>query len=312
MSNRLPVWQASLLERHQLPESYIDHALHWFMPLAEVLSAHQSGAGKPILVGINGTQGSGKTTLCDFLGTALAEVCGCRVVNLSLDDFYLTRPERSRLAETVHPLFATRGVPGTHDMALLAQVLEALLTNDRADIAVPIPLPIPVPRFNKAQDDRSPAAQWSQVGGPVDVVLLEGWCLGVRPQPDADLVEPINTLEKREDTDGTWRRYVNERLRRDFLPLYDSVDQWVMLKAPSFEHVLQWRSEQEAKLARRHAANTPGHIMDAAQLARFVQFYERLTRWSLRDLPPAVHHLFELDAARNITAYLQRPDGVTD
>ena len=37
---------------------------------------------------------------------------------LSLDDLYLPKAERLRLARDVHPLLATRGVPGTHDVAL--------------------------------------------------------------------------------------------------------------------------------------------------------------------------------------------------
>jgi len=127
MPNELPQWQIALLERHQLPPAYLRYAQKWFDPLAEWLAGHQFGAKRPLLVAVNGCQGSGKTTVCDYLAALLEADHGCRVVALSLDDFYLTRAQREVLARSVHPLLATRGVPGTHDMQLLEQTLEALL-----------------------------------------------------------------------------------------------------------------------------------------------------------------------------------------
>ena len=127
MAEPMPDWQGAFLAQHQLPPAYLDSALKWFAPVGELLREHQSGASGPILVGVNGCQGSGKSTLCDYLCEWFAAEHGLRAIALSLDDFYLTQSERRQLAEDVHPLLATRGVPGTHDIPLLMATLDALL-----------------------------------------------------------------------------------------------------------------------------------------------------------------------------------------
>ena len=299
MVDSLLAWQTAFLERHRLPASYLQHAQFWFDPLAGALSLHQKGAGRPVLVAVNGCQGSGKTTLCDYLKVILQAEYGRRVVALSLDDFYLTREQRHRLAADVHPLLATRGVPGTHDIGLLNATLDGLL-------APPGSAPVAVPRFDKAVDDRRPPGTWETIEPPVELVLLEGWCLGARPQPAAALAGPVNELERVEDPDGRWRAYVNEALQRDFVPLYQRVDRWVMLQAPSFACVHRWRLEQERKLAATvtdPVADTGREgLMNETELARFIQHYQRLTEDCLARLPEQVHYLYRLDEDREITA----------
>ena len=292
MAEEPPQWQRTFLQRHQLPDSYLASAQQWFVPLAQTIAAHQSGAGRSVLVAINGSQGSGKTTVCDYLRDELQATFGLRTLSLSLDDFYLTRAQRRELAATVHPLLATRGVPGTHDMQLLAQTLDALLGPESSAVAIP--------RFDKALDERCPRQAWGVVDQGVDIVLLEGWCLGARAQSESALAAPVNALETGEDQGASWRYHVNSVLRQDFEPLYQRVDQWVMLAAPSFDCVYQWRLEQEQKLAARRAGDA---IMNASQMARFIQFYERLTRHCLESLPQRMHHFYQLDEQRQVSAY---------
>ena len=298
MPHGLSQWQKDFLDRHQLQRPYLTHAQKWYSPLADSLAAHQSGANRPILVAVNGSQGSGKTTVCDYLRGALEADYGLAVLSLSLDDFYLTREQRLDLSHSVHPLLATRGVPGTHDMALLNRSLDVLLDPSRAGS-------VAIPRFDKSTDDRYPEQEWEQVNHRIDLVLLEGWCMGARPQSTGQLTEPANALEREEDPDGHWRTYVNAALARDFERLYQRVDQWIMLRAPSFSCVYRWRLEQEQKLAVSAVAGGPDRRMDAAQVARFIQYYERLTNHCLEQLPGQVQHLFSLDEQRHVTAYTQ-------
>jgi len=296
-------WQRALLERHRLDGAYLESARAWFDPLARSLAARQRLADRPLLVGLNGCQGSGKTTLCDYLCCALGQEYALPAIALSLDDFYLTRDERRALASSVHPLLATRGVPGTHDMGLLRSTLAALLDDSGSGTAL-------IPRFDKAADDRVPLTGWTRVGLPVQVVLLEGWCLGARPEPDSLRDDPVNALERDEDPGGRWRAYVNATLEREFLPLYALVDQWVMLHAPSFDCVFDWRREQERKLAATLPSERAAGLMSDAALRRFIQHYERLTRQCLNELPDRVDHLFWLDRERRITGY-RRGAGAT-
>lgn len=294
MAERLPDWQRRVLADNQLSAQYLIGAQKWFDPVAEVLAEHQNSAGRPLLVAVNGSQGSGKSTLCHYLCEYLAARHQLSCLALSLDDFYLTAPQRRQLAIDIHPLFATRGVPGTHDMGLLSRTLDSLLAGRATR----------VPRFDKAVDDRVPEAEWEQVPAGLQIVLLEGWCMGAIPQPIEQLAEPVNSLESLEDGDGRWRNYVNAALGEKFSPLYQRIDEWLMLRAPSFDCVFRWRLEQEQKLASRRQGEG---LMDEAQIARFIQHYQRLTEHCLEHLPPRVNHLFTLDEDRSVKSYSLQP-----
>ncbi|KUR70437.1 kinase [Novosphingobium fuchskuhlense] len=277
---------AALIAAEGLPASYrATIEAHW-RPLAAGIAARAVAAGRPLIVGVSGSQGSGKSTLCRMLEELLAGEHGLHAATLSLDDLYLTRSARADLARTVHPLFATRGVPGTHDVALGLAVLAGV----RAGQAGPV-----LPRFDKASDDRAPESAWPAFAAPVDVLLFEGWCMGARPQAEADLVAPINRLEAEEDAQSIWRAHVNAALAGPYRALFDAPDVLVMLQAPGFDAVLGWRQLQEAKLR----ARTGGGMSDA-QLARFVMHYERLTRHLLADLPPRADILIPLAADHTI------------
>jgi D-glycerate 3-kinase len=237
---------------------------------------------RPAVVGLCGAQGSGKSTIAAAAVRLLADR-GLSAVALSLDDIYLGREARGWLARQVHPLLATRGPPGTHDVALGCGVLDSVAR----------PGPTALPGFDKARDERRPIPQWREVRGPVDVVILEGWCVGALPQPDDDLAAPINALEADEDPEGVWRAYVNRQLAGPYPALFGRLDVLALLASPGFEVVRAWRTEQEHKLR----ARTGGGMSDA-ELGRFVAHYERLTRWILAEMPSRADMVFELDAAR--------------
>jgi D-glycerate 3-kinase len=278
------------LATHQLPSSYAEIAQKWFTPLCERLLKHQEGASKPFVVGINGCQGSGKSTLTSFIEAFLTSVHGKRVVSLSIDDFYLDQSQRNALAIKVHPLLKTRGVPGTHDTTL------ALTTLRQLDSGQPTALP----RFNKATDNPQPKAQWPVVSESPDFVILEGWCVGVPAQSADDVKRPINHLEEVDDPLGIWRSFVNTELAGEYQALFNKIDYSVMLKAPSFDYVYQWRLEQEHKLAASVQGKGAG-IMSDEEVANFVQHYQRITEHALDCLPDTCDTVFILDSTRTIT-----------
>lgn len=273
------------LQKHRLPTSYIEQSAKQFSNLLDdiVLRAKQT---RPLVVGINGTQGSGKTTLADYLVTQLTHEHGLKALSVSLDDFYFSQSKRQQLAQSVHPLLKTRGVPGTHDLELAIKTFNKLQAKE----------PVAISAFDKTQDNPFAQTQWHYVDEPVDVIVLEGWCLGVKPQLNSQLLEPINELEQQQDSDGTWRSYVNEKLHA-YQALFALIDVWAMFKAPSFECVYNWRLEQEKKLV---AYNQSNKIMDAAAIKEFIQYFQRLTEHALTTLPQEVNHLFILDENRNI------------
>ena len=233
---------------------------------------------------IAGLQGTGKSTLSAQMA-ALAEQRGLRVVPLSIDDFYLGHDSRQRLARDVHPLCATRGVPGSQDVALACEVIDALREGRRTAL----------PRFDKIADDRLPESQWPVVEH-ADLVLLEGWFLKVPPQDPADLVDPLNALERNEDPDGTWRHWSNAALARDFPPLWARLPRLLFLQGPGFDVVPQWRWQQEQTLQAQHPDRK---AMSHAQVMRFVQFFERVSRQAMRTLPAIADRTIRLDAERH-------------
>jgi len=266
----------------------------WYVPLAERIAKHHAVAGRTLLIGVNGSQGSGKSTLAALLTQLLAENFGLKAIDLSIDDFYFTRQSRLSLAEKIHPLLATRGVPGTHDVALMNATLEQLSRKNHE---------VSIPRFDKSRDDRYPESEWNKVSAPFDIVIVEGWCLGTPAQTDEELLKPVNDLESREDPDGSWRRYVNQQIEGRYQDIYQMMDVWIMLQAPSFECVYRWRLEQEQKLADKLSqSEQENRVMTATQIQLFIQHYQRLTEHSLQQLPGRVHYLFSLDADRRIVS----------
>ena len=227
----------------------------------------------PLVVGLCGAQGSGKTTLARAT-VARLEGQGIVAAALSIDDLYLTRAERAVLGREVHPLLATRGPPGTHDVPLGLALLAALENGEAA----------PLPRFDKAADDRAPRSAWPLAPAHCRVLVFEGWCVGAVAQAGEALVAPVNALEAGEDPDGRWRRAVNTALAGPYAALFARLDALVLLAAPGFEAVHGWRLQQEEEL-RRSSPRAGAALMDAAGIARFIQYYERLTRHILAEMP---------------------------
>jgi len=284
------------LESQKLPASLADLLPGFYAPLAGWISEARSRQRTTLVVGICGSQGSGKSSLCALLECCLRQGCGLQAVTLSIDDLYLTRADRERRSREVHPLFVTRGVPGTHDVRLGIETLEQLSALDRQQT-------LPIPGFDKAIDDRMTPEHWRVASGPVDVVLFEGWCVGASPEPADALATAINSLERDEDPHAAWRRHVNAELAGDYRLLFEKLDRLILLAVDSFERVFEWRQLQERKLADEHR-NDDTHggalkIMNDTELIRFIMHYERLTRHILRHMPQDADIVVKLDATHN-------------
>ncbi len=272
--------QSDFLQRNQLPESYLEHAKTNFQSVLDHFDWRQS---KARIISINGSQGSGKSTLADYLCTVIAEQHSIQTLALSLDDFYRTKAERLKLAEDIHPLLATRGVPGTHDVGLAIATINSLVVAES---------PTLITRFDKSTDDRVPAHDCETIRGPVGLIIMEGWCMGATAQPPSALINPVNALEAGEDAEAIWRSYVNAALAGDYQRLFSMADTLCMLRAPSFDTIFQWRLEQEKKMARP--------LMNEIEILRFIQHYQRITEHCLQDMPSRADYLFELDSNRQI------------
>lgn len=252
---------------------------------AERLIADAQGGEPPILF-LSGPQGSGKTTLAK---TLLDQVAGS--VCLSLDDFYLSKAERQGLAEQIHPLFETRGPPGTHHVEQLINTISDLqrVTPER---------PIALPVFDKRTDDVVPRSDWRQVEQRPSIILLEGWLLGVTADPNAPWSDPINEIEAL-DAEGIWRGYQEAMLATNYADLWSLADRFIYLETDDFANIYQWRAQQEEQTL----GLRPGSLAKDRHdwLKRFIAHYERLTR---RLLAGQRHpgHAIKIDVQREVIA----------
>jgi len=264
-----------------------------YYPLIKQILKWQTNKAKSSspIIGLNAPQGAGKSTLVNLIKQVIKFEQGLETVVLSIDDFYMSRSERGLLANKIHPLLMTRGVPGAHDIELAIKTVASLKNRNVTAI----------PRFNKATDERLSFDQWDQLTKPVDFILLEGWCLGALPQNNSQLKIPTNQLERLEDESGIWRNYVNQQLADKYQSLFSMVNHWIKLSAPSFDTVCRWRKQQEEKLnCVTNRLNLPNSkVMNSQALKRFMMHFERLTRHIQESNNLSTNFELVLDEARN-------------
>lgn len=234
--------------------------------ITSLLSTSPPTAPRPLIIGLNGLQGIGKTTLVTSLAATLS--AHHRTLVISIDDFYLAHTDQLALAAS-HPdnaLVQNRGEPGTHDLPLLRSVFADLCAGRETR----------VPCYDKAafsgRGDRRPEGEWLLVNAPgeppVQVIILEGWCVGFRSLSPAALQEkyqgesltlkhhPLPHLE-----------FVNEALK-GYDAITDLFDAFVHIDAEDLSYVYKWRQEQEAALRAER-----GTGMSDEQVVEFVDGY---------------------------------------
>ncbi|MDX2369792.1 MAG: kinase [Colwellia sp.] len=282
---------SAFIKQHNLPEEFKLTVKEYYKPLADQIFNRFAQNKEAYFVGINGCQGSGKSTLTDFIATYLTTQYQLNVVVMSLDDFYFSSEKRKTLAQDVHPLLATRGVPGTHNVVELNHVLTQLKENKTG---------FSIQKFNKATDNPYPEEQWEKIEKPADIIIVEGWCWGVEPQTAEQLKTPINELECQYDETGEWRNYVNNQLKIAYEPLYKKIDFWLALQAPSFDCVYKWRLEQEQKLKDRNIGLINSKIMSPTEILNFTQYFQRLSVQGCKTFSQSADAIFYLDYDRKI------------
>ena len=277
-----------------------------YRPVAGWLAHLRRQQTPPLLIGINGAQGSGKSTFCALIEPLLLSSHGLRAVTLSIDDVYRTRHERRSLAAEIHPLCAVRGVPGTHDIALAERIINQLLLGQA---------PVSIPRFDKATDDRKPPSEWNTVNAPVDIILFEGWCVGCPELPRWEA--PHNPRERRDDPDGQWMRWSAECLETAYTDLFQRLNALIMIAVPSMATVRESRWLQEQRLWERHSRRPstsprPVGLMSHEEIVDYVALFERYTEHMLRVLPARADALIRRDEAFHYTlARLPAFEGTT-
>ena len=246
----------------------------FYLPLSKWIYIAYKKDNKTKIIGLSGGQGSGKSTITGILKFILKKKYGLELCVFSIDDFYKTKTERKKMSKKTHPLFLTRGVPGTHDVELINKTLNNLKKKFFK--------PVLIPKFDKLTDDRLKKSKWTKVKKPPQVIIFEGWCVGARHQKISMLKKSLNLIEKKYDPDLKWRKKVNNQLKGRYKKLFNKIDKLVYLKAPSFNHIFKWRllQEQNLKLTSKNK-----EIMSKSKVRDFIMYYERITRQMMKDFP---------------------------
>lgn len=292
------------IEKERLDSDFrilVDRA---YFPIAEQILKWTRTTEAPLVIGINGAQGTGKSTLSRFLADYFRREHELNTFVLSLDDLYKTYEERFNLSQSVHPLLITRGVPGTHSVDIALDFFKSTASQSDGSVTSP--------RFRKELDDRVPIQEWNKLDLPVDIILFEGWCVSARAQSSDALSDPINDFESKEDSEGTWRNYVNDALATSYVEMFSYIDYTILLRAPSFETILDWRMEQEEKLrasCEENGFDPNQHFMSKVELERFISHFERLTRWMLSDMPNFAEMILDFNIDRSFKSLLIKNDG---
>ena len=245
-----------------------------YIPISFWIENKYKKKGKTLFLGFSGGQGSGKTTVAKILKIILKKFFKRKIHVSSIDDFYKTLKDRNKMSYTTHPLFKTRGVPGTHDINLVKKFFYFIKKKKFEKTKLP--------KFDKSIDDRLKKKYWYNIKERPEIVILEGWCVGAKPQSNSLIKKPINILEKYEDKNLIWRKHINERLKREYKKLFEMIDCYIFMKIPNFHMVFKWRLLQENKL--RKKSRFKKQIMPYNKIKRFIMFYQRITLQMIKDL----------------------------
>ena len=245
-----------------------------YIPMSFWIENKYKKKGSTLFLGFSGGQGSGKTTVTGILKIILKKFFKRRMHVSSIDDFYKTLEDRNKMSYAIHPLLRIRGVPGTHDTNLIKKFFNIIKKKKFKRIKLP--------KFDKSIDDRLKKKYWYFVKKRPEIVILEGWCVGAKPQSNSLIRKPVNILEKYEDKDLIWRKYVNAKLKKEYKNIFAMIDYFIFMKIPNFDMVFKWRFLQENKLKKRSYFKIK--VMSFYQIKRFIMFYQRITLQMVKDL----------------------------
>ncbi|MBD2387273.1 glycerate kinase [Cylindrospermum sp. FACHB-282] len=238
------------------PQALLQLLWDLWLPLGIKLATQRQDLGRPLIQGILGGQGTGKTTMSQVLGLILSAL-GYRSLSLSLDDLYKTYRDRLILKEQ-DPRLIWRGPPGTHDIGLGLNVLDDIRRGENS---------VTVPRFDKSAYSGTGDRTTPEIITDIDIVLFEGWFVGVRPitpEAFATALAPIITPEDRQ-----FARDMNHQLR-DYLPLWERLDSLILLYPTDYRCSLEWRKQAERQMI---AAGKSG--MTESEVEEFVYYFWR-------------------------------------
>ena len=250
----------------------VESAIELISPLLD--NQLKGGTQKPLVVGIEGPQGSGKTTAASKIKESLENTFpNANIIQFSMDDFYLTYEQQLEVSKqnNDNPLLQGRGLPGTHDLLLLSNIFNQLLANDESK------LPISIPCYDKSayngKGDRSNIDKWTIVDKKVDLIIFEGWFNGycsINNNKEVlvkwNLIKQIY-LGRFDNVKDNHIIQINDNLKQ-YEIIWQLFDLFVCIKTDDINNVYKWRIQQEHELIK-----LKGMGMNDNEVEKFVDRY---------------------------------------
>ena len=272
--------------KNKMLKSYLIPICFWI--------AKKANKKSPLIIGLAGGQGTGKTTIASIISLILTKYFKLKVFKISIDDFYKTRNERKKISKSIHPLLMIRGVPGTHDYKIIYEFFKKIKNKKFTKFRLP--------KFDKSKDERYNKKLWYKINSKPDVIIFEGWCVGAKSQKNSELIKSINSLEKISDQNFIWRKYVNLQLKKNYKNLFRQIDEIIYLKANNFKMLQKWRIKQEKTLWLKSKNKRNLRIMNRGDIINFMQTYQRITQSMFKDAPKYASIVMKLNSNHQINS----------
>ena len=185
------------------------------------------------IIGISALPGTGKTTLGKWLECTSLKL-NFKISVISIDDFYLPSNEME-IAIKNNPWNVSRGFPGSHSINLMNETLYKWKMDGQLN----------VPVFDKSlRNGLGDRSHWREE--KPDLLIIEGWFLGVKPLSlnlynDDIVYPPLSSYE------SFYRINIQENLKQ-YLDIWNLLDQVWHLKPLKFEYMNKWKSIQEQNM----------------------------------------------------------------
>ncbi len=272
--------------KNKMLKSYLIPICFWI--------AKKANKKSPLIIGLAGGQGTGKTTIASIISLILTKYFKLKVFKISIDDFYKTRNERKKISKSIHPLLMIRGVPGTHDYKIIYEFFKKIKNKKFTKFRLP--------KFDKSKDERYNKKLWYKINSKPDIIIFEGWCVGAKSQKNSELIESKNSLEKISDQNFIWRKYVNLQLKKNYKNLFRQIDEIIYLKANNFKMLQKWRIKQEKTLWLKSKNKRNLRIMNRSDIINFMQTYQRITQNMFKDAPKYASIVMKLNSNHQINS----------
>ncbi|KAK6461252.1 P-loop containing nucleoside triphosphate hydrolase protein [Scheffersomyces coipomensis] len=233
---------------------------------------------RPLIVGLSGPQGSGKSYLAEHLLSNLKTLYPhLNIVQFSMDDLYLTHEEQSQLNEVAktkllnNGLLQGRGLPGTHDIALGLQIFQQLIESKSNGSRH---LPVKIPLYDKSafhgEGDRYDISKWQVIEKPIDIILFEGWFNGFEPLDSDQLKLSYFTSDPSEILQRHKLFHLEEinQTLKDYSKVWRLFDKFIFINTSNIDNVYTWRIQQEHALIK-----ATGKGMSDDKVVKFVDRY---------------------------------------